>query len=218
MAPPESLQVFVLAQQKFFRQVDAYKIVDTTLRPQTPAASDDAKGETTEMITRAHSLLTMVSKRPLSHTYVLEAAFYLIRNGCCHVRGKDVINVKWARTLLHFAVWVQLKMSRQWVEKKLLQPQATDLSKEQRELFAMDGEVCKDVDDVPTQAAIFFLGVESIRKAAPTNTAARVLGGRHLSCNAQVALRQFEDQEGTSVGRGTTRLSKCLERSQRASY
>ena len=66
---------------------------------------------------------------------------YIIAQGICNVKKKGVINVKWAMALLHFSVWVQLKMSSRWIKEKVLS-MCDDINvfscKELRDLFGED--------------------------------------------------------------------------------
>ena len=144
-----------------------------------------------------HSCLTAYVRRQPSHTVVIESAIYLLRQGVCHIKGKQIMNAKWALAFLHFAVWVQLKKSMQWIETDVLQDTDSVHATSCHELQALFGSEtdAKGValfimiltgaggtgksTIVKTLEAFaeFWLGVECIRKSAPTNTAARVIGG-----------------------------------------
>ena len=92
---------------------------------------------------QVRSHLVAFARRAPSHTLVIEAAAHLIVNGVCHVRGKGGINVKWALALLHFSIWVQLKMSHRWVKEKMLQASES-----------VQYRVCEELQ------ALFTLGVD----------------------------------------------------------
>ena len=113
------------------------------------------------------------------------------------MRQQKQINVKWALTLLHFAVWLQLKKTKQWENEKQLLPKAATKKTDDsyvKNLFAHG----TDDDGVPLLLMIltgaggtsksttirmlsafadFWMGVDSLQKSAPTNTAARVNEG-----------------------------------------
>ena len=101
------VNAMALAQDKFFKQVDAFQLEPSV--PEACSMSDpDSSAERNSKDATCSILTTFAGRRP-SHTLILEAAIHLLQQGLCNVRGKDVINVKWAMALLHFSVWVQLK-------------------------------------------------------------------------------------------------------------
>ena len=113
------------------------------------------------------------------------------------MRGRAVVNVKWAMALLQFAVWVQLKLSSRWVREGKLAPSSllnVDACPQLKSLMGQD----LSADMVPNLVMAivgaagtgkttvlrilqpfgdFFLADESMKKSAPTNTASRVGGG-----------------------------------------
>ena len=132
------------------------------------------------------------------------------------------MNAKWALAFLHFSVWVQLKKSMQWIETKVLQDTNSIHAASCNELRALFGS---EIDGngvalfimiltgaggtgkstiVKTLEAFaeFWLGFECIRKSAPTNTAARVIGGD--TCHAVYKL-----PFGTLKGRRGHSPRKC---------
>jgi len=196
-ASPEWVNAMQLSQENFFKKIDTFEIdaAVSSMTSDDPGASRDTAPK--QMQEKVRSVLTTHAGRPRSHTLVLEAAFHLIESGFCNIRAKNVVNVKWALVLMHFATWVQLKMSYQWVQEDLLaKSSCMDVSAcaALKELFDddVDSKMIPVFVMILTGAAgtgkttivrmleafaDYFLGDESLRKSAPTNTAARVVGG-----------------------------------------
>ena len=118
---------------------------------------------------------------PVGHTAVLDAAAFLLDQGLLNVKGEDRLNVKQCRALLHWALWLQKKMSHQWVKAGQLaaEPWASGAKPEPLRHVLIGGAGCGKTTTLLVIEALldFFLGADSMRKAAPTNTAARLLRG-----------------------------------------
>jgi len=110
--PPEDVYAMALTQDEFFKTADSVDLhveIPTSSAPEVRGQSDTSQLFVSQ---RMHSVLTARTSRSPSRTIVLEAALHLITVGFCDVRQHSQINVKWALGLLHFAVWVQLKMTK----------------------------------------------------------------------------------------------------------
>ena len=119
--PPDAVNAMGIQQEAYFREYDR---VDVDRHPETGReCADDGEAKTSKQKTTevVHSCLTAYVRRQPSHTVVIESAIYLLRQGVCHIKGKQIMNAKWALAFLHFAVWVQLKKSMQWIETDVLQ-------------------------------------------------------------------------------------------------
>jgi hypothetical protein len=125
-----------------------------------------------------------------SDTVVMEAAFHLlVVEGLLNVQDLGKINVKQARALLWNAAWLQEHMSVQWRKDGTLQD---DLPGDGARHFADFGLAIMGpggtgktaVLKVIEALTVFFLGAETVRKLAPSNAAARLLGGdtMHSMC------------------------------------
>ena len=118
-----------------------------------------------------------------SDTIVLEAAFFLIAEGLLNIPDLGVVNVKQARAFLWNAVWLQEHMSSHWRSEGVLHgPAPTPRRFEQFCLAIMGpGGTGKTAILKMTEAlTIFFAGKGTVRKRAPSNAAARLLGGDTL--------------------------------------
>ena len=63
------------------------------------------------------ALSSFLDATPRSHTVVFEAVAFLIQQGMLNVKHSHHVNVKQARAVLHWAWWLQQRLSRQWVNK-----------------------------------------------------------------------------------------------------
>ena len=73
---------------------------------------------------------------------------HVIHKGFCDVRPSTLINVKWALTLLQVAVWIQVKLSQEWVTEGRLESSPAMDCKSNPELRRCLGNQC-DSDTVP---------------------------------------------------------------------
>jgi hypothetical protein len=111
----------------------------------------------------------------------MEAAFYLIVSSTLlRIPGTGCINVKQALTLLQFARWIQCCKTTEWEEAGLFFP-VTDrppLAYQLRLiLIGAAGTGKSTILRIVEALADKFFGPASVRKGAPSNAAARVLGG-----------------------------------------
>ena len=118
-----------------------------------------------------------------SETVVMQAAFSLIQSGLLHIPDIGVVNVKQARAFLWNAAWLQEYMNLQWRECDRSFPASHTTPKFQNFQLALVGPggtgktaVLKITEALTT----YFLGPDRVRKLAPTNAAARLLGGDTL--------------------------------------
>ena len=73
---------------------------------------------------------------------------HVIHKGFCDVRPNKLINVKWALTLLHVAVWIQIKLSKKWVTEGRLESSPAMNCTTNAQLRRCLGNNC-DADNVP---------------------------------------------------------------------
>ena len=114
-----------------------------------------------------------------SHTVVYDAAAFLVRKGLLNVKGTEKINLKQARALLHFASWAQSLLSKRWSQEELLAPPPAALHVDTlfHALIGGPGTGKTTTTKVINALLEHFLGPECMPQSAPTNTAARLLGG-----------------------------------------
>jgi hypothetical protein len=148
---------------------------------------------------------------PKSHTVVLEAVAFMIRSGLLNVKGTCNANIKQARALLGFGLWLQSHMSTEWVADGTLTEPPWSLG-EQFFHVLIGGAGTGKTSTVRVMEALidYFCGPDSMRKAAPTNTAARLLGGNTLH-----ALYKLPSH-GTIIGRSAHMGSRVLKAYRRS--
>ena len=120
-----------------------------------------------------------------SETVVLEAAFHLLEQGLLNVPDLGKINVKQARAFLWNAAWLQEFMSARWRESGELSSASSEPPRLSPDEFCLaimgPGGTGKTAVLKITEALIvFFLGPDTVQKLAPSNAAARLLGGDTL--------------------------------------
>ena len=114
-----------------------------------------------------------------SHTVVYDAAAFLLRQGLLNVKDTPHVNIKQARALLHFAHWLQQHLSRRWSQEQLV-PEVLETKPLHTFFHALIGGpgTGKTTTTKVINALLeHFLGPECMPQSAPTNTAARLLGG-----------------------------------------
>ena len=113
----------------------------------------------------------------------MEAAFSLLTEGkLLNVQDLDRVNVKQARAFLWNAAWLQEHKSLQWRSEGHIQ---SDLPGDGQSRFTDFGLALMGPGGTGKTAVLkvskflttFFLGPETVRKMAPSNAAARLLGG-----------------------------------------
>ena len=116
---------------------------------------------------------------PRSHTVVLEAAVFLIRKGLLNVKGTSHVNVKQARFLMTYAVWLQNFKSAEWIREHGLgePPWKLDFEVFIHVLIGGAGTGKTTTVQVVDALVDYFHGPKSCMKSAPTITAARKTGG-----------------------------------------
>ena len=180
----------------------------TTQRVPTPAAStDELDNEAKLQLALEQSLTTFNGCKPKakyvkSPSIVLEAACHLLVHGALNIPDVGCINVKQARALLWNAVWLQAHMNEQWREKKWSTPSTTSASEASLvnnftlAIMGPGGTGKTAVLKAVESLTIFFKGADTVRKMAPSNAAARLLGGDtlHACCKLPFG-KQFRLQE-----------------------
>lgn len=118
-----------------------------------------------------------------SDTVVMKAALYLLEQGLLNVPGVGAINVKQARAFLWNAAWLQDYMNDEWRQQGLL----SDVGSRGRKFqdFAViivgpGGTGKTAVLKITEALAAFFIDGDAVKKLAPSNAAARLLGGDTL--------------------------------------
>ena len=167
-------------QVEFFKKLDNFTLDDMMLQSSAPSAQEVKEGPWLRLFrTSVQNLRRELQAAPKGHTVVLGAAAYLLRCGLLNVKGTKYINIKQGRALLHWAWWLQRDMSQKWVADGLLPPApwtvaATPLF---HVLIGGAGTGKTTTQHVINALIECFHGADSVKKSAPTNTAARLGGG-----------------------------------------
>jgi hypothetical protein len=140
-----------------------------------------------------------------SETIVVEAAFFLLREGLLNIPDLGVINVKQARAFLWNAAWLQEYMNQLWRREAEFAP-GTVVEDGRAELFKSfqlviigPGGTGKTAILKVTEAlTIFFAGEDTVQKLAPSNAAARLLGGDtlHALCKLPFGQHTLTSKKG----------------------
>jgi len=164
-------------QRLFFKSVDSFHF-----EPESIVSKGGCKPDKFDVALKgAVGRLTVDYVR--SDTVVMEAAFFLLRSGLLNVPDVGTINVKQARAFLWNAAWLQEYMSATWREEC---PQATDAGKERKfqdfclAIVGPGGTGKTAVLKMVEALTVFFAGPDTVHKLAPSNAAARLLGGDTL--------------------------------------
>jgi len=168
-------------QVAFFKKVDTCVVdADVLNVPEELAqrnATDNAWADGLEACTS--SLRSReVPVRP-SHVRVIEAALYLMQSGLLNVKGTRQLNIKQCRAVLHWAWWLQQKMSQKWLDEEVVGNAPFRIAPFVLCHVLTGGAGSGKTTTLRVVEALldFFLGSESLMKSAPTNTAARLLNG-----------------------------------------
>ena len=118
-----------------------------------------------------------------SPSVVMEAAFFLLREGLLNIPDVGTVNVKQARAFLWHAAWLQEHMNRHWRAESPLHLDAGEKVKFENFCVAImgpSGTGKTAVLKLSEALTLFFVGSDTVRKLAPSNAAARLLGGNTL--------------------------------------
>ena len=96
------------------------------------------------------------------------------------MKGTRYLNVKQGRARMHWASWLQQYKSKQWIDagKRPAASFPVDVPKLMHALVGGAGSGKTTTLRVIEALLGYFVAPDSLRKSAPTNTAARLLGGR----------------------------------------
>ena len=169
-------------QRRLFKKLDDYRFeIDTLFGSST--ASQTSPGEEDVWLhafrTSTQDLRSRFPADVKSHTVAYDAAAFLIRQGLLNVKGTPHVNVKQARALLHFTGWLQDYLSQQWIQDKTLMAPSHQifLSTLFHALIGGPGTGKTTTTKVIKALLEHFIGPDCMPQSAPTNTAARLLGG-----------------------------------------
>ena len=197
-------------QKKFFKAVDNFQKEDAVVW-------GDKRRKETELDT---TIRQAMSKLPVRYrhtqTVVVEAAFGLLQQGVLNIPDVGIVNVKQARAFLWNAVWLQEHMIEEWREDGTLEDDPGRPRKFQEfsiAIFGPGGTGKTAVLKLVEALVVFFMGPETVQKLAPSNAAARLLGGDtlHALCKLPFGSACLTEKKG----RLTKPVLQCLRRKWR---
>ena len=170
-------------QKKFFKAIDSFKIETLNGAAMMSSTAKMAVDPFDRVINAS------MAKLPQNYTWtptvVIEAAIHLLNDGMLNVPDVGCINVKQARAFLWNAAWLQEYKNRIKAEEG--GDVVCRLEKSTSEFIDVDnfhlviigaGGTGKTAVLKLTEALIsYFAGVDTVKKLAPSNAAARLLGG-----------------------------------------
>ena len=145
-------------QSGFFKSVDQFNIEPGSILKEVKSSKDDFD----------RALDAAVRKLPQSFqrsdTVVMEAAFFLLREGLLNIPDVGTINVKQARAFLWNAAWLQEHMTTQWKQEGELRREGVADSKQKFDNFCLaimgpGGTGKTAVPKVTEALTIFSLGL-----------------------------------------------------------
>ena len=189
-------------QKVYFEAVDRY-ILDVDQFRHAPLKETDTLDR---RIGEAKMKMAQAYGDRRSETVVVEAAFFLLQEGLLNIPDLGVINVKQARAFLWNAAWLQEHMSQRWRQEAADLAPGTVVDDGRAELFKSfqlviigpGGTGKTAVLKVTEALTIFFAGAETVQKLAPSNAAARLLGGDtlHALCKLPFGQHTLTSKKG----------------------
>jgi len=208
-------------QHVFFKALDKYQASASDGAPSVVSQSSLNLASKTTETSLAHdpysflahdpynaAVAASVRKMPTTYsktrTVVMEAAFFLLREGLLHIPDVDCVNVKQARAFLWNAAWLQEFMNKKWHDEdvfaaaascKALPPMFADFC---LAIVGPGGTGKTAVLKVTEALTVFFAGTETVKKLAPSNAAARLLGGDtiHALCKLPFGSVKLSSKKG----------------------
>ena len=198
-------------QTTMFAKLDKFDFDDTSLYA---SAADNNRQDawSLRLSVSVAALPNELRHAPVSHTVVLEAVSFLVRSGVLNVKGTSKANIKQARALLAFGLWLQSRMSREWVADGKLAAPSWRFEDYTLAHILIGGAGTGKTSALRVMEALlnYFCGPESMNKGAPTNTAARLLRGNTLH-----ALHKLPSK-GTILGRRAHLSGRVLKAYRRS--
>ena len=169
-------------QRKLFKKLDDYRFEASLLSASTHAQKVSYEKNDLWYLSYTSCFGDLRQAFPastISHTVVYEAFVFLVKQGLFNVKDTQHVNIKQARAVLHFAHWLQQRLSQLWIGQDLLSPPAWPLSSEAllHALIGGPGTAKTTTTKIINGFLEHFLGPECMPQSAPTNTAARLIGG-----------------------------------------
>ena len=143
---------------------------------------------------------------------VLDAACYLLQSGCTNVPDTSSINIKQGLAVLQAAAWLQKKVGEWMRDGKLTKYDAAVLARHARYeddellmiLSGAAGTGKTTVVRIIDKLMKHFYHPEALAKSAPTNTAARMLGGDTCAALYKLPLKSLKGKRGKLKGKVLT--------------
>ena len=189
-------------QKKFFKAMYGFTI-------ETLSGADTTSSSSTRTADPYDQVISVaMAKMPQSYTWtqtiVMEAALHLLTEGLLNVPDVGCINVKQARAFLWNAAWLQEFRNnlecRLASEYRQVQQTSKSIEVDSFHLAIIGaGGTGKTAVMKLTEALItYFAGADTVKKLAPSNAAARLLGGDtiHALCKSPFGNAQLTSRKG----------------------
>ena len=168
-------------QLKFFAKLDAFKVKDEEcLGVGSQRKRLEEETPWNALFRRTVAALNSADTEALpSHFVVLDAAVFLLDAGLLNIKNTSEMNIKQGRAMMQWAWWLQNYKSDQWIREGRLSEAPWKLDSSPLHHVLIGGAGAGKTTTLRVIDALLdkFLGVGSLLKSAPTNTAARLLGG-----------------------------------------
>ena len=205
-------------QRGFFRSVDGFRLEPTEL---LTGGRRKRRDDFDVALTQARQALP---QRPASTSVVMEAAFFLLEQGLLNIPDVGSVNVKQARAFLWNAAWLQQHMTAVWLADGTLSATSAEPTVEPFKNFCLaimgaGGTGKTAALKISEALTVFFAGPETVRKLAPSNAAARLLGGDtlHALCKLPWGKARLTSKRGR-LQKPTLELHRKTWRSAVAAY
>jgi hypothetical protein len=210
---PGCLHACALSQRILFQKLDTSDFDEYEAMLGTvlcPAEALHAERDLKARVAAAFdTLLTHELPRKESPTRVLESAFYLLNRGILNVPGRTEINIKQGLAILHAAACIQRMKTKEWIDAKqlsedMLSPTLKKTWDAPQDFLAViagaAGTGKTAVLQVIEKLFEHYVGPDSFLKSAPTNTAARKVGGDTTHALYKLPLHSLRGQRGHLKG------------------
>ena len=209
--PSEHATAAALKQVDFFKGVTDH-LVDVPTAPTKSSRSEAFQQEWIDPIAGWES-----DYAP-SETVIMERAYQLIQSGIVNIPDVGAINVKQARAFLWNAAWLQEFMNKKWRDNHVLASHATKRPAIDPDSFALaimgaGGTGKSAILRIIEAFTVYFAGVDTVRKAAPSNAAARQIGGDtlHALCKFPFGDTSLQTKKGRLTSPALRQLKQKWE-------
>ena len=206
---PDDASAAADRQKEFFKSICARTVDLESARHIKPRNKEDCG------VLALAQLGELRPRQRRSPTAVMEAAFFLIREGYLNIPDVGSINVKQARAFLWNAAWLQEFMNAKWRGEgcsgqgaMLVEP--PKFAEFKLAIMGPGGTGKTAVLKLAEALTLHFAGPATVRKLAPSNAAARLLAGDtiHAVCKLPYGNTRLTSKKGRLAKEALTALRK----------